>query len=32
MTSQRLSTDQRLGDMALLLFFCGLFAVVISHG
>ena len=39
MTSPRLNTGQRigditlnLGDMALWLFFCGFFAVVISHG
>ena len=32
MTSPRLSTNQRIGDMSLWLFFCGFFAVVISHG
>ena len=32
MTSPRLSTGQRLGDMALWLAFTAFFAVVISHG
>jgi hypothetical protein len=32
MTSPRLNTGQRIGNWALGLFFCAVFAVVISHG
>ena len=32
MTSPRLNTGQRLGDMALWLFFSAVFAAILSHG
>jgi len=32
MTSPRLNTGQRIGDIALWLAFCAFFAAIVSHG